>query len=209
MGFVGQERKRRATQRAENRERRRSRVRLRRRIKRYFVGSIVGLFGLMIVLSLVLPNSLGNLGGGVGSGSLEQGAQVALQGNEYVKTGQDHPSYNTRPPTSGWHYDIPLENIVWGVLEHSVKNEVQLSYLERGAVMIQYNCPDECLDLQEQLKLIVNRYPEGVILAPYTDMETTIALTSWGWIDTLESFDDLRIDAFIQAHIGQGPDSFR
>jgi len=139
MGLGGQERKHRATQRAENRERRRSRVRLRRRIKRYFVGSIVGLFGLMIVLSLVLPNSLGNLGGGVGSGSLEQGAQVALQGNEHVKKDQDHPSYNTNPPTSGSHYDIPLENIVWGVLEAPVKNEVQLSYLERGAVMIQYS----------------------------------------------------------------------
>lgn len=208
MAVRGQEHRRRATQRAENRERRRSKSRLRRRIKRYLVGSIVGIFGLMIVLSLVLPNSLGNIGGGANN-QLDQGVQVELQGNEEIEAGQDHPSYNTRPPTSGWHYDIPLENIVWGAIEYPVENEAQVSYLERGAVMVQYKCPDECLDLQEQLKLIVNRYPEGVILAPYADMEAKIALTSWGWIDTLEDLDDLRIDAFIQAHIGQGPNSFR
>ena len=102
-----------------------------------------------------------------------------------------------------------LEDIAWEAMEEPVEDEVQLSYLERGGIMVQYNCPDECPDLQQKLERVVNRYPEGVVLAPYPDMETTLALTSWGWIDAFERFDDPRIDDFIQAHIGRGPESFR
>jgi hypothetical protein len=171
------------------------------------------------VLSLVLPSSLGKVGNN--PASAEQGAQVTVQENEVVEVEQLHATYNTTPPTSGWHYDIPLEDIVWGASQETVENETQVSYLERGSIMVQYNCPpisididgnsdiEECLKLQKQLEQVVNRYPEGVILAPYPNMDSTIALTSWGWIDTFEDFSDPRIDDFIQAHIGNGPSSFR
>ena len=160
------------------------------------------------MLSLVLPNSLGSVGSSVPSSS-EQGVQVSIQRSDEIEVGQAHPAYNTSPPTSGWHYAIPLENITWGALEEPVEDEAQVSYLARGGIMVQYSCPDECPDLQRRLELVVNRYPEGVVLAPYPDMDSTIALTSWGWIDTFELFDDPRVDDFIQAHIGQGPESFR
>ena len=90
-----------------------------------------------------------------------------------------------------------------------MEDEEQVSYLVRGGIMVQYNCPDECQWLKERLELVVNRYPEGVVMAPYPAMESMIALTSWGWIDTFENFDDPRIDDFIQTHIGQGPESLR
>jgi hypothetical protein len=171
-------------------------------------GGVAGLGGLLIVLSLVLPNSLGSVGSSVPSSS-EQGVQVSIQRSDEIEVGQAHPAYSTSPPTSGGHYDIPLEDITWGTLEGPIEDEAQVSYLERGGIMVQYSCPDECPDLQQRLELVVNRYPEGVVLAPYPDMDSTIALTAWGWIDTFELFDDPRIDDFIQTHIGQGPDSFR
>jgi hypothetical protein len=160
-----------------------------------------------MVLSLVLPNSLGQVGGNAVSS--EQGVQVTVQENKVVEAEQLHAAYNTSPPTSGWHYDIPLEDIVWGAIDETAENEAQVSYLERGGIMVQYNCPEGCPGLQQQLEQVINRYPEGVILSPYPDMDSTIALTSWGWIDTFEDFDDPRIDDFIQAHVGRGPSSFR
>jgi hypothetical protein len=160
-----------------------------------------------MVLSLVLPNSLGQVGGNAISSA--QGVQVTVQENKVVEAEQLHEAYNTSPPTSGWHYDIPLEDIVWGAIDETAENEAQVSYLERGGIMVQYNCPEGCPGLQQQLEQVINRYPEGVILSPYSDMDSTIALTSWGWIDTFEDFDDPRIDDFIQAHIGRGPSSFR
>ena len=216
MAARERDRRRRATQRAEHREQRRSRRDLRRLIKRYVLGGIVGLGGLMIVLSLVIPTGGGRnssvLGGG--ASSAEEGVQVAIQpgGGIHIEVGQSHAAYSTFPPTSGSHYDIPLEEfeeISWGAQEELVENEVQVSYMERGGIMVQYNCPESCPDLVQQLEGVVNRYPEAVILAPYPDMGSAIALTAWGWIDAFESFDDPRIDDFIQVHIGQGPQSFR
>jgi hypothetical protein len=41
-----------------------------------------------------------------------------------------------------------------------------------------------------------------VILAPYPNLETRIALTAWGRIDTFEDFDEQRIVRFIDAYGG-------
>jgi hypothetical protein len=211
MAAREREQRRKASQRAEHLEERRSRRRGRRRIKRYLLGGVAGLAGLIIVLSLVLPTSGGRQSSVLGgeTSSAEKGIQVDIQDGEEIEVGQNHPAYNTTPPTSGWHYDIPLEEITWGAQEEPVEDEAQVSYLERGGIIVQYNCPDGCPSLEERLELVVDRYSEGVVLAPNTDMDAIIALTAWGWIDTFEDFDDSRIDDFIQVHIGKGPDSFR
>ncbi|MDA0988628.1 MAG: DUF3105 domain-containing protein [Chloroflexi bacterium] len=208
MAARERDRRRRSHHRAEAREIRRTRQHSRKRIRRIIFGGIAGLGALLIVLSLVLPNSLGNIGSSNVSSS-EQGVEAAIQENKTIEVGDSHAAYNTTPPTSGWHYDIPLEDITWGPQDEPIEDEVQVSYLKRGGIMVQYSCPDECNTLQQQLKLVVNRYPEGVIMAPYPDMDTTLALTAWSWIDTFENFDDPRIDDFIQTHIGRGPESFR
>ena len=168
----------------------------------------------MIVLSLVLPTSGGRQGSVLGGGeviSSDEGLQVAIQagGGIHVEVGDDHAPYSTTPPTSGSHYEIPLEDITWGALAEPVENEIQVSYLERGGIMMQYNCLIDCPELIQQLEGVVGRHPEAVVLAPYPDMGSTIALTAWGWIDTFESFDDSRVEDFIQRHIGKGPQSFR
>lgn len=208
MAARARDRRRRALERHERRESRRVRQRSRRRFRRYAFGAIVGIGGVMIVLSLIIPGNLGQVGLPTDS-SAEQGVQVSLQGNEVVEPDQPHPAYSTSPPTSGWRYDIPLEDITWGSRDEEVPDEEQVSYLERGAVMVQYNCTEECTALIDDLESVVNRYPEGVVLAPYSGMDATIALTAWGWIDTFELFDDPRIDDFIQAYIGRGPSTFR
>jgi hypothetical protein len=68
--------------------------------------------------------------------------------------------------------------------------------------MVQYNCPEGCEELVAQLTDIVERYHSNVILAPYPGMESKIALTAWGRIDTFETFDEGRIVKFIEAYRG-------
>jgi hypothetical protein len=119
-------------------------------------------------------------------------------GNEHIafpETG----IYNSAPPTSGPHYESLAR---WGVHTEPIPNELQVHNLEDGGVMVQYNCPDGCQDLVEQLVEVVSEYDDGVILAPYPDMESRIALTAWGRMDTLESFDEGRIVRFIEAYRG-------
>ena len=208
MAARERERRRRSQHRADKRETRRDRQRSRKRLRRYAFGAIVGIGGVIIVLSLVIPGSLGQVGLNTDT-SAEQGVQVSIQANEVVEPDQPHPAYSTSPPTSGWRHDIPLEDIGWGKRDGEVAYEVQVSYLERGGVMVQYNCQEECPGLVDQLTRVVNIYPEGVVLAPNSEIDSTIALTAWGWIDTFEVFSEPRIDDFIQTYLGRGPSSFR
>lgn len=52
------------------------------------------------------------------------------------------------------------------------------------------------------LKDIVLRYRDKVILAPYPGMKIRIALTAWAYIDAFEEFEGQRIVRFIEAHRG-------
>jgi hypothetical protein len=68
-------------------------------------------------------------------------------------------------------------------------------------VLVQYDCRD-CEALVAKLKAIVSRYPDQVILAPYPNLETRVALTAWGRIDTFDEVDEPRIVRFIEAYRG-------
>ncbi|HSB61556.1 MAG TPA: DUF3105 domain-containing protein [Vicinamibacteria bacterium] len=126
------------------------------------------------------------------------GTQFPDQGNRHLQsTSAAHEPYNSDPPTSGPHlpYIAP-----WGIHTRPIDRELQVHNLEDGGVVVQYNC--ECPELVEQLKGIVRRYPRQVILAPYPDMKTRIALTAWTRLETLEEFDETRIVRFIDAYRG-------
>jgi hypothetical protein len=126
------------------------------------------------------------------------GRAVPSLGNQHIQPPQT-AAYNSSPPTSGPHYTVIAP---WGVHEEPIQNELQVHNLEDGGVMVQYNCQAGCPELADQLAGIVSRYPEQVILAPYPDMDASIALTAWGRIDTLEQFDEKRILRFIEAYRG-------
>ena len=86
--------------------------------------------------------------------------------------------------------------------DEPIANELQVHSLEDGGVIVHYNCPDGCPGLVVQLQEVVARYHDGVILEPYPDMETRIALTAWQQIDQFDRFDEARIARFIRAYRG-------
>ena len=128
------------------------------------------------------------------------GATMPDLGNKHIQTpDESHTPYNSDPPTSGPHlpYLAP-----WGIHTEPIAKELQVHNLEDGGVVIQYNCPSGCPDLVDKLKAIVERYPDRVILAPYPDMKTRIALTAWTRIDAFDQLDESRIERFVKAYRG-------
>lgn len=115
----------------------------------------------------------------------------------HVRPGQDHPAYNSKPATSGWHLDSPAR---WGVHDDFIPDETLVHNLEHGGVGIHYDCPEGCPELIEQLKEIAGR-ANKVVMSPYPDMETRIALTSWTFLDAFDEFDQDRTEAFVAAHM--------
>jgi hypothetical protein len=73
--------------------------------------------------------------------------------------------------------------------------------LEDGGVVINYKpqCTDSVL---AELRAIVERYPDHVVLAPYPGLDRCIALTAWTRIDKLDAVDERRVVRFIEAYRG-------
>lgn len=152
------------------------------------------------------------------------GFTVAVQGSTH-SSNCDPESYNTLPPTSGCHQRSQAS---YGVSDSRVPLDLQIHNLEHGAVIIQYrnqglnavdaSVVDAIEGMVEQLRRQDTRYCR-LISAPYPGQfnapnmgeqelsEKAIALTAWGQMDLLESFNRERIMAFIDAHINNGPEN--
>jgi hypothetical protein len=121
-----------------------------------------------------------------------------------VHTGTPDGGYSTSPPTSGPH-DPGVPD--WGE-QGEIPEPLQVHALEHGGVLIQYNCPERCLGLEEELRAVLRKYDTKVILAPYSSMSALIALTSWGKIDLLDEFDRGRIEKFVSKNRNHAPESY-
>jgi hypothetical protein len=132
------------------------------------------------------------------------GERFADQGNTHIITGEGHPPYNSVPGTSGWHYDYADGGPArWDIYKEPLPDEVLIHNLEHGGIGIHYNCPEGCDELVEQLSRVAGRALDEnlkVILSPHTDMDSTIALVAWTFIDQFDQFDEDRILDFIRSH---------
>ena len=146
--------------------------------------------------ALVIAGLVGGLGWWVSRP--KPGVFVPSQGNAHITSEAAGFRYSSDPPTSGPHLNSLAR---WGIHEQSIPKALQIHNLEDGGVLVQYNC-NNCDDLVSKLKDIVRRYSDKVILAPYPEMKTRIALTAWSYIDAFDQYDEQRILRFIEAHRG-------
>jgi len=103
------------------------------------------------------------------------------------------------PPTTGasaaWLAD-------WGVHRLPVPPDLQVHNLEHGGVALQYNCPEGCPNLVVRLEEIA-RSRDLVLVAPDPLMKPGLVLTAWGRSERLDSFDEAKILAFLDAWTGK------
>ena len=158
----------------------------------YLVAS--GFIGSLIIVSLFVPSFGGN-GGGTSPES-EDPFPIIPEGTNYF-------GYASQPPTSGPAWEKKAD---WGIHTTAVPNERQVRNLLEGGVLIQYNTEDS--NAINTLKDVVTRqgdYPCYLIMAPYTDMESNIAMTAWGAIETMGNVNTSQIQQFIDTYRGGGP----
>jgi hypothetical protein len=109
-----------------------------------------------------------------------------------------HEPYNSTPATSGPHFPVWWQE--WGVVDEELPDELVIHNMEHGGVIIRYDCPEGCSELVSQLAEVTLRYPK-VILSPYSNLGTRVALTAWTYLDKFDEFDEDRIVRFIDAHM--------
>jgi hypothetical protein len=136
----------------------------------------------------------------------DPGLFVAPLNSSHVAQGNNVSNYNSDPPTSGDHWP---NTGPWGISNNELDDELLVHNLEHGGIIVEYNCPEGCQDIVDQLTAIVSPYPVKLILAPRDNMEHTIAVTAWTRLLTMDAVDAAQIQAFIDAYIDKGPEKIQ
>ena len=183
---------------------------MRERRRRILIWSLVALVGVLAVGALVylvwqdtrpIPRT---------------GVDVPIQGAEHIEVGTAHEPYSSNPPTSGPHYAQWSEA---GFYEQAPLDENLVHSLEHGYVIISYDCArltdGDCDGLKKQIRDAMSaggtsQYTNTpkLIAVPRAGMESLLALTSWGHMDTFDQFDRGRILDYVRAFRDQAPEPY-
>ncbi|TMF04988.1 MAG: DUF3105 domain-containing protein [Chloroflexi bacterium] len=152
----------------------------------------------------------------VGKGSLDNEASAVKNypypvqmfppdpgGRTHIPPGQPY-NYNSNPPTSGPHTSATATP---GAHGEPVPKETAVHNMEHSQIVVWYNCnapqplsTDACNTLKQSLAAVVSdaiTLNKRVVMTPYSDMEHTIALTAWQFLDVFDQFDAQRVRTFI------------
>ena len=143
------------------------------------------------------------------------GQVVPDEGRQHVQAGTQ-VTYQHQPPTSGSHYSqAGIAPVAWQTIG-TLQPEVWVHNLEHGGIVLLYNCPGGCDDLQKQLTTYVNsivpaepQYGEyKIIMTPYSQGMGThnVAVLAWDRIEFLDGYDQAKITQFYEAHVDKGPE---
>ncbi len=143
------------------------------------------------------------------------GQVVPDEGRQHVQVGTQ-VTYQYQPPTSGSHYSqTGVAPVAWQTIS-TIQPEIWVHNLEHGGIVVLYNCPSGCDDLQKQLSTYVNsivpaepQYGEyKIIMSPYSEGMGThkVAVLAWDRIEFLDGYDQAKITEFYEAHVDQGPE---
>lgn len=133
------------------------------------------------------------------------GIKFADQGRDHVPLNQDHPEYNSNPPTSGWHNSNWVKD--WGIQASYVEAEYQIHNLEHGGIIVHYQ-PDKITNLPELESLFttLQKKNKKMLLMPNQKLDTIYALTAWTRLDAFDTYDAERIKTFTKAFYDKGPE---
>ncbi|HEY9846255.1 MAG TPA: DUF3105 domain-containing protein, partial [Candidatus Caenarcaniphilales bacterium] len=133
------------------------------------------------------------------------GTRIRDLGQEHVPEGTQ-VTYNSNPPTSGPHYQYPA---AWGIYKTPPRDEFLVHNLEHGGVLISYNPEQikgqELRRLRAQARKLSTINPR-IIVTPRRNLNTAIALTAWGYLQKLDSYNAAAVKSFYNAHIARGPE---
>ncbi len=129
------------------------------------------------------------------------GERFASQGNAHIADiGADHPTYNSDPPTSGWHVGSLA---AWGVYDYVVPDELVIHNMEDGGVILWYvlGTPDQNQERIGQLQDVARGY-RNTIIAPREGMPSAFALTAWQRLQRFDTVEPEAMRAFLDAFEG-------
>ncbi len=108
------------------------------------------------------------------------------------------PEYATDPPTSGAHYGLEPPT---GLVEEPIDRPMQVTALEGGTVLLQYQedlPPDDLATLEELAA-------DDVVVAPNPDLAEPLVMTAWLTKQACSGVVPDDVERFVADHRGGGP----
>lgn len=193
----------------------------RRRRKLLYALAAAGLVALAIVLGVVLLAAGGkdkDIGAIMRAGGCELQARPGQSAEHSAEqNATDDPKWNSDPPTSGPHYQVPA---VYGEYDSPLQIAQVVHNLEHGGMYILYG-PDVPQTTVAQMRDFYGDDPRGLLLAPYTKLGDKIALGAWvvpdgaeegaegqGYLATCSAYDRNAFTTFRDEFRFTGPERF-
>ncbi|HWI63402.1 MAG TPA: DUF3105 domain-containing protein [Symbiobacteriaceae bacterium] len=131
---------------------------------------------------------------------------VACKSADHVREGQS-VTYESDPPLAGQHW---ASWVGPGFYQADQPKEKLVHSLEHGHVVIYYDESKLSALHLDNLKKLAGQYKgqwDGVVAVPRKDAKHAVILTAWEYALRLESWDQSRLDAFVDAFRGRGPEN--
>lgn len=128
-----------------------------------------------------------------------------IQGREHIEVGAEHPSYNSNPPSSGWHYGQTVQAGFYDVEETVLDGNI-IHNLEHGDIWIAYHP-----SISESSREVLREFAASkVIITPRGENEFDVSLVAWGRVDSFNleegKVQKQRIEDFVTRYVNRGPE---
>jgi Protein of unknown function (DUF3105) len=143
-------------------------------------------------------------------------ASAAQPRSHSVTSADGTAKWNTTPPTTGAHYEVPA---VWGAYDSPLQPARYVHNLEHGGIYIQYgdDVPEATV---AQLRAFYDEHERGTLLAPLSALGRQIAVGAWvtpsdaepdngtAYLMKCTRFDEDAFAAFFDEFQFKGPERF-
>lgn len=139
------------------------------------------------------------------------GEEMPVMQSPHIPTGSDPGQYNSDPPTSGSHYPEELDAGFYETNDYQYPSGYLVHNLEHGYIIFWYNCAllddADCMEVKTQIKSVMDEVNNFKVIAyPWDTLDVPVAMTSWGRLQKMETFDAAQARAFYKTNLNNAPE---
>ena len=139
------------------------------------------------------------------------GEEIPIMTSTHIAVDSDPGIYNSDPPTSGPHYPEEAQAGFHETNTYQYPAGYLVHNLEHGYIIFWYNCgllnETACADLKSQIKSVLHEFNNVKVIAyPWDSIDVPVALTSWGRLQKMETFDAAQARTFYKTNLNKSPE---
>ena len=139
------------------------------------------------------------------------GEEIPIMTSTHIAVDSDPGEYNSDPPTSGPHYPDEAQAGFYDTNSYQYPAGYLVHNLEHGYIIFWYNCgllnETACADLKSQIKSVLDEFNNVKVIAyPWDSIDVPVAMTSWGRLLKMETFDAAQARTFYKTNLNKSPE---